>query len=317
LAEIPLSPTDASKGFANAPASPSPSEGEQSRRFRRPTVLQGKPSPPVTRGLYETQKLLAHLIDRLEQRSRPPDLLDRAASKSRLQHGHKNKTTTRGERIGHVIVSATQSGINIVQSLPSPTTSGIHSDDYGDRTHDDFDISQTYDLVEQLRALLVLAQKQELQLFGYTQFEPASPVVKAKRKGRLSSFAAPAVQVEPTASSPISGAALLERMVVLLRDLINVDCAYRIAALSPVCPPNALAAACLNIASFVFHHASPMLQITIVETVISGLWTMPSGMVERICAWLEGGLGVLLETLSRERGGSSSKTFTGQLDISL
>jgi hypothetical protein len=213
-----------------------------------------------------------------------------------------------------VVVAAQQ-----VTHGPSPSNSavGVGSEDFDDRIileEGDWDTDVTFDLVEQMRDVLVLAEKQRLNLFASSDVRGTdiTPVKSKRKAGRFSSIASP-IAARPSlrddpATSPqrgtaVSGAALLERLLLVLRGLIDIDCLHRIHLFSPFRPPNALQAACLSIATFLYHKCEIQTKLQVVEMVVDGLYTMGEGMAERICQWIEGRLGELLGRLARERGG--------------
>jgi len=226
------------------------------------------------------------------------------------------------------VVSAAQSGLHIGQNGAGPSTKlGVGSDDFEDMMalqEGDWDTEATYDLVEQTRGLLVLADRQNLNLFASSV--GASPSVKAipvrgKRKaGRFSAITSPTSPSKPRMgqdevpllhaeqASAISGPSLLKRILAVLRSLVLVDCLHRTPLFRPLCPPNALQAACLDIAGYLYHKCGIDTKLEVVDTIVDGFHGMGEGMVERVCEWLEGRLGELLGRLARERGGSSRES---------
>nr|XP_019045323.1 hypothetical protein I302_05712 [Kwoniella bestiolae CBS 10118]OCF24253.1 hypothetical protein I302_05712 [Kwoniella bestiolae CBS 10118] len=335
---------------------PSSPTSDQPKRFRRPTITsKNKPSRLNTnnRGLYETQKLLSHLLDKLESREAAPDLLERAAIAAREISGKgKNKSKGKVQRIGNVIANAahhaaggippTPASSSILSPLGTATGSsstgiamgmGIGSEDFEDLVlaEGEIDTEAIYNLVEQTRGLLVLADKQGLDLFedehGGRPSIPGVPVldstpVKNKRKaGRFSSIA-PSGSIKPSFSlskdhnntqqeadhhprnthTAISGSTLLARILHILQTLLTVDCIHRTHLFRPLCPPYALQAACLDIASYLYAKSGTETKIKVVGMVVDGFYGM-GGMLERACEWLEGRLSELLTRLAKERGG--------------
>jgi len=298
------------------------------------------------RGLYETQKLLSHLLDRLENREAAPDLLSRAAVSAREVAGRKRaKAKGRVARIGHVVAAAAHTGFSVAQTSgaheQARTTGapgaplGIGSEDAEDEIlleEGDWDTDATCDLVEQTRGLLVLADRQDLDLFATNnEVRSSSPThvrsTNVKRKtGRFTSFASPVsprggpdqIPASPTtgpsgasAGTIISGQNLLDRLLAVLRGLIEVDCLHRTRAFRLLRPPAGLQMACLDIASWLYHHCGWGVKVDVVEIVTGGLYTMGRGMVERVTEWLEGRISELLDQLAQERGGRNQTEATG------
>ncbi|KAL7420508.1 hypothetical protein Q5752_004458 [Cryptotrichosporon argae] len=288
---------------------------EPSRRFRRPTLSRKLQPSSLTanRGLYETQKLLGHLLDRLEAREPAPDVLDRAAIAAREASGRpKGKANSRVRRLGQAV--AARAGLANALLTP-PSTAGISSEDAEDKVvldEGEWDTDEAADLVEQMRGLLVLAEKQGLDLFGTvispnTELAP-SPTRARRKTGRFSSVTSPMAAREGHAPSfSVSGADLLHRLTAVLQSLISVDCIHRAHLFRPLRPPNALQAACLDVAAYLYHKCELDTKLDMLETVTDGMYGMGEGMAERICEWLEGRLGELLGRLARERSGLRDK----------
>ncbi|OXG10991.1 hypothetical protein C366_06495 [Cryptococcus neoformans Tu401-1] len=323
-----------------SPTSPEPSRTfRRATRVGR-HVLSTKKIQKISssRGLYETQKLLLYLLDTLEQRETAPDILDRAAISAREISGRlKGKGKGKVLRLGHAIAAAASSSSSIGSSRThhamTPTT-GVGSEDYEDHIvldEGDWDTEASYNLVEQTRGLFVLAEKQQLDLFADTgdndvPILDATPVKSKRRAGRFSSVspsvaftkgssqAAPsspdisfASTLSPSRTSTstipsIPGPYLLERTLNVLQSLLSVDCLHRTRTFRPLCPPNALQAACLDIAAYLYQKGEVGTKVRVVGMVIDGFYGMGEGMEERICEWLEGRMGDLLGRLARERG---------------
>ncbi|OCF37304.1 hypothetical protein I316_01213 [Kwoniella heveanensis BCC8398] len=310
------------------------------KRFRRPTISGKNRQPRVqsNRGLYETQKLLSHLLEKLENRDHAPDLLERAALVARDVSGRsKGKGKGKVQKLGHIIAAATAhaTGPSTAAALPGhpglPGAGvGVGSDDFDDKLvldEGDFDTEAVFDLVEQTKSLLVLAEKQGLDLFTDDRgsIAPNVPILdstpmKNKRKvGRFSSVTSP-IASKPSFSFPpadhhndspapraststsVLGSTLLARILAVLQTLLTVDCLHRTHLFRPLCPPNALQAACLDIAGYLYKKCELETKIRVVSMVIDGFYGM-SGMMERVCDWLEGRISELLGRMAKERGG--------------
>lgn len=182
----------------------------------------------------------------------------------------------------------------------------------------EFDIDATYDMVEQMRNLLVLAEKQDLDLFGSSQIaaaEAARAAAKNKQKGsRFSS--SPLAKTTSRASGnndpfestvTVSGPELLKRMADTVRSLLTVDCLYKTTKVRPMQPPYALQAVCLDVAAVLYHKGDLKIQLAMMEAVVDGLYSMGDVLRERVCEWLEGRLAEMLGKLAKERGGAKEE----------
>ncbi|WWD18729.1 hypothetical protein CI109_103183 [Kwoniella shandongensis] len=334
----PPSPRSRNVSFPN-PLPPSSPTADQPKRFRRPT-LTAKSRTPLSsatsnRGLYETQKLLSHLLEKLENRESAPDLLDRAAINAREVSGRaKGKGKGKVQRLGHAIAAvattAAHSSGSAGPSRPSAVGVGIGSEDFDDAivlAEGEWDTEAIYDLVEKTRGLLVLAEKQNLNLFDDDGGHDipnldSTPVKNKRRAGRFSSVTSPITSSKPnfppspahsrpSTSIGLSGPSLLGRMLSILQSLINIDCLHRTHLFRPLCPPNALQAACLDIAGYLYKRCDTRTKIRVVGMIVDGLYGMGQGMTERICEWLEGRLGELLRNLAKARGGLGKAAQVG------
>lgn len=271
----------------------------------------------------ESRKLLAHLLDKLESRDLAPDLLDvvhaRAASGTWVGGKVKDKGTV--GRLGQVMVAAAQSGIGVGQH-PSSMNGNHHgySDEEGGSEMETglprWDTESTYDLVDQTRGLLVLAYRQGLDLFsgegagGRLGDHLPIPTKPRKLGARLSSFASPVAAQKSTFPDPPrisigetmgSDKTLLERILDVLQILMFQDSLHQLQKFRLLAPPKALQAATLDIASVVYSISDFDDKVRIVEMVIGSLSYMSPTRTERICEWLEGRLGYLLDVLDKKR----------------
>jgi hypothetical protein len=216
------------------------------------------------------------------------------------------------------MVAAAQSGIGVGQH-PTSTSGGHQDDEEGSERETGlrkWDTESTFDLVDQTRGLLVLAHRQGLDLFSGDsfgrQFDDYLPIPTKPRKlgARLSSFASPTTTQKPIFPDPprisigelaSSDKTLLERLFDVLQVLMHQDSLHQIQKFRLLAPPKALQAATLDIASVVYSISDLDDKVRIVEMVIASLSYMAPSRTERICEWLEGRLGDLLDTLDKER----------------
>lgn len=306
----------------SSPTSPTSLKADQ-KRFRRPTTSRNRKSPQRSeppRGLLENRKLLAHLLDKLENRQSGPDLLqlanDKAIEGSSIRR-NKDKGTI--DRIGKVVVAAAHSGISVGQG---PIDARHGRKDENDEDGDAHDIPSdrqsteaVFDLIDQTRGLLVLAHRQGLDLFedaDEIRYEPYTPSKPKNKGGRLSALTSPITTKRPTSprttshagqqSGTVSASVLHHRLIIILREIILDDCLHQIGLFRPSRPPNALQAACLDIATLLYYAGDFSTKIQIASLVTDGLYTMPASMKDRLCLWIEGRLGELLVIVAERRG---------------
>lgn len=312
----------------NSLAKPYPLD-EGQKRHRRPTVSKVR-KQAAPRGLLENRKLLAHLLDRLEERLSCPDLLQLASEKARnATPRHRGKEKTAG-RIGKVVIAAAQSGIGVGQGDSMYTRS--QNDEVDDEGRDLPDEEQvaghaevTFDLIDQTRGLLALAHRQGVGLLEHSNdlHHELVPPLKPTKAGRLSTISSPVTAKRPTspnhASSSllhpatISGASLHRRLSDVIRSVIMVDCLHQIRLFRPSQPPNALQSACLDVATFLFQSGDLSGKIEMTDVVVEGLHTMPPTMLDRTVGWLEGRVGDLLKSSNALRAAGLSAKLTHAL----
>ncbi|WVQ73477.1 hypothetical protein IAR50_003049 [Cryptococcus sp. DSM 104548] len=346
--DYPPSPLSASSSRHSSSPQPfrSPTSPEiskfSSRRAtlgRRPTISAKKVQQINSyRGLYETQKLLSHLLDRLEQREPAPDILARAVVAARQASGlSKGKGKGKVLKMGQALAAAATHGSSGTHKRHvSVPVGGVGSEDFQDQIvldEGDWDTEATFSLVEQTRDLFVLAERQNLDLFAENG-EPDVPILdatpvknKKSRAGRFSSVSPSAFKGSSAASyeadtsmtstsvpraststiPSMSGSYLLERALAALHSLISIDCLHRTHLFHPLCPPNALQAACLDIAGYLYAKCNVETKVMVVGMVVDGLYGMGEGMGEKVCEWLEGRMENLLRILAKERGEASGE----------
>lgn len=281
--------------------------------MRRPTLARHANTAISIndRGQYETRKLLTHLLDRLEARPPPPDLLDRAALNARKATGKaKGKGRRHVVHIGETIVSAAHLPIKGHQHRRSgseASSSKAAAENYHLLEEGEWYTDQTCDLVEQMRDLLILADKQKMDLFGISNMgsEATRSSSSSKRAGsRFSStgFVARGSDGYPDGTPTVSGPVLLERLVGVIRSLLTVDCIHKAVQISLLRPPHILQAFCLDVAAVLYHKGSLDVQLALMDAVIASLYGVADALRDKVCEWLEGRLGEQLHNLARELG---------------
>ncbi|EIW67516.1 hypothetical protein TREMEDRAFT_64098 [Tremella mesenterica DSM 1558] len=320
--EIPSSPIHLQPPSpTNNHVSPSsPQSPNTPKRFRRPTISRPKQPPRSTRGLYETQKLLSHLLDKIDSRLPAPDLLDRAALAIRaISKRDMGKGKGRASKMTQAVVAVTQPTSSSSSSNQlGPSQVGISNEDY-DEVHlkeGEWDTEGVFELLEQTRSLLVLSDKQGLDLFTDSRISENGLYIGKKKSGRLSTSPVSPInsrskeqdwRIEQTS---FSGQNLLSRMLHTLSTLTTIEGIHKVHRYRPLCPPNALQSACLDVATFLWHKCGMEVRIRVMGMVIDSMYTFGEEMIERLCEWIEGRLGELLSILERDRGGREKKEST-------
>ena len=290
----------------------SPSSSPRLSRFRRATHARTSPDhiSPSTAGLIETRKLLAHLLDKLDTRLRPPDLLARAAATARAA-ADNGSADAKTSRLGSAVAK-----LQSPTALKSPA-SGVSSADIQeeeDAHAGEWDAKETTQLLVQLRDLLLLAKKQHLDLFSrsseaVTSTHTVDTSVKTKRRGgRLSSFVSP---ISPSHGStgrgritaaPVPRSATStdtrEHLSGIIRDILGSDTAYRVRRHRLLSPPLMLYSTALDIASILYETSELESQSDMLQSVIDSLYCVPPVAVAKVCAWLESRLVGLSEAES-------------------
>ncbi|RXK35793.1 hypothetical protein M231_06931 [Tremella mesenterica] len=318
--EIPSSPIHLQPPSpTNNHVSPSsPQSPTTPKRFRRPTISRPKQPPRSTRGLYETQKLLSHLLDKIDYRLPAPDLLDRAALAIKaISKRDMGKGKGRATIITQAVVAVTQSSSSS-SNQPGPSQVGISNEDY-DQVHlkeGEWDTEGVFELLEQTRSLLVLSDKQGLDLFTDSRISENGLYIGKKKSGRLSTSPVSPInsrskeqdwRIEQTS---FSGQNLLSRMLHTLSTLTTIEGIHKVHRYRPLCPPNALQSACLDVATFLWHKCGMQIRIRVMGMVIDSMYTFGEEMIERLCEWIEGRLGELLSILESDRGGRGKEEST-------
>lgn len=149
----------------NISPGPSSSPGTPSLRIITSPTTVAPPVSPFTEKLFsanktqsELQKLLAHLLSRLKSREQPPSVYEglrkTSARKSSLTFG--------------AVVETVRSAVRFKSAgrdFDGPSSSRIEEDIDVDNEQD-FSTDSTFDMLTQLRDLLILAQKQGQHILG-------------------------------------------------------------------------------------------------------------------------------------------------------
>lgn len=308
------------------PSSPTSSSSNPLGRFRK-SALKVDVSKSPTQGLSESQKLLSHLLDRLENQDLAPDFLQRAAASARESSAQRGGGKTKVAKLGQVVIAAAQTGLSVAQTGATVgfkgTGDGISGgedrwEDTDEQKTDNSSLDETYDLVEQTRSLLLIAHKQGVDILSYDSpcgqtSTPDSTHRRQNMVGRLASLASPSSPTQPGQRSRIasrtsymaatesSDASLRSRLLSIISQLIGSDCAFPLNQYRPSRPPQSLQAACLDILTCIYDKGDLPVRLRAIDILLEGFISMADGMVEKICHWLEGRVAELLTLLAEER----------------
>jgi hypothetical protein len=223
-------------------------------------------------------------------------------------------------RLGQVVVAAAHSGVGIAQGGSGQGRGGRpEEDDLKDRHATGlWDTEAACDLVDQTRGLLILAQRQGLDLFagdGAFRADQHLPLpTKPKKKGgRLSSFALPIIKPEPPrlvrlADQLAPSKGLHTRLVDILASLLTTDGLHTVQRFRPLLPPKALQVACLDLATVLYEISDLSVKIDIGRIVAAGTRIMDQQMTDRALQWLEGRLQDVDAMLAGKSSKFSSRT---------
>lgn len=303
--EIDLSPSASESRSLSVSISPSlapsdePSSPSGQKRSRRPTISRGKRSPQLPnhpKGLVETRKLLAHLLDRFENREPAPDLLELANDNAKTAGVRlKDKERSTVGRMGQIVVAAAQTGIGIGQGVQGQRRDLEEGDEDVGHTDSRWNTESACHLVDQTRGLLILAQRQGLDLFAEDQSFQANhhlPLPIKTRKGRLSSLTSPIPNAERLRLSRPADQLTLDkglcaRLVDILATLLTADGLHTVSRFRPMLPPKALQVACLDLATVLYDLSNLSIQISIGRIIAHGARVMDRQMTDRCYQWLE------------------------------
>jgi hypothetical protein len=292
------------------------------KRRRRATLARKHQAAGLTanRGQYETQKLLGHLLDRLESRRKGPDMLSRAVALAKISSANQAKNKNAVAQLGKAVAGA---AVRTTAAAGKVLSGGDDEDEMDDDVaaaaeEGEWDTDATYDLIEQTRGLLILADKQGLDLFGESGIaaaQAASNAAKQKAKNRAGRF--PSMSgIGHKHNDEVT--ILLKRLATAVHSLVTTDCIYTIQRFRLIKPPYALQTMVLDVAALLYHKGDLEIKVQMMNAVIDSLYTMGEPMHEKICQWLEGRMGELLRRLATERSppeddDASGVNFNGEL----
>jgi len=127
--------------------------------FAPPSPSYNEKFLPVNRTQTELQKLLAHLLARLKNRSKPPSIYQGLRAESA-----RKQTLSLG-----AVVETVRSAVRFKSAAENTELSlgtRVATEDTNDDNEQDFSTDDTYEDLLRLRDLLILAERQKLQILG-------------------------------------------------------------------------------------------------------------------------------------------------------
>ncbi|RDB21389.1 hypothetical protein Hypma_011626 [Hypsizygus marmoreus] len=246
-----------------------------------------------SRAKTESRKLLAHVLGQLDRRNLPPliydafdDLEDPATDNNLvvLMETVKDAVRLRSKRKDAKL--STQTG-----------TTGALDDDSDDDDERVFSTDATYDLMLQLRDVLIMSVDQGWHILD--DESPARQNDEHESGGKINSpFRRPRNSLQPggrrsrspsPAGKQIHAPELLSLCISIIASIVMEDCRYRIASPRPSRPPNALQALTLDIAQFLLytHRHDPNIITKIGFAVIPAFSTFQPEMHGRLITFFE------------------------------
>ncbi|PFH54331.1 hypothetical protein AMATHDRAFT_38260 [Amanita thiersii Skay4041] len=260
----------------------------------------------------ESRKLLSHVLAQLQARPMPPLIFD----------SYNEVTSSINRPRADTLKSPIRGNLNRGPNISAQSQYDTTGDASDDESQLDFSTDYTYDLMIQLRDVLLLSISQGWQIFENENAIPAAglqsesltrhhPVRKSK-----SAFQ-PTSERRSRSPSParwphVQAPELLTQCVHVIASVVQEDCRYKVAAPRPLRPPNALHAICLDIAQFLLHahRHLPRVVSQIGFAIIPAFSTFPREMQGRLLKFFEECIiRGLLQELSVSQGGRTEDSI--------
>ncbi|KAI0831397.1 hypothetical protein BC628DRAFT_1312212 [Trametes gibbosa] len=286
----------------------------------KPVSSSQSASHGLNRARNESRKLLAHILSQLQNRPIPPSLLNS------LVHGQSHSEKGIGSVMksvkGAVKYTGTLRERRTHQPVPQDDT------DSGDEQDEGFTTDLTFDLMNQLKDVLVLSIAHKWDIF-YDSNAPQSQRSNSDRiresfmrrrslsVGRASRSRSPSVGRE---SEPgvVRAPQLLSQCISLLASVITEDCRFKTSSPRPSRPPNSLQAITLDVAQFLLHahRHDPRVISQIGFALLPAFLTFSPEMHTRLLSFFDDGvLGNILADL-RSLQGTRQLTSPSAVDLS-
>ncbi|KAF8636667.1 hypothetical protein AX17_003473 [Amanita inopinata Kibby_2008] len=278
-----LETEDFTQGFPAVQISLSPSD-------ERPSTADfGRSSSKVNKkARNESRKLLSHVLVRLQTRPMPPSIYDSYIDMKGSIHSPKL-----GALVDNVKITMKRKGSSIVRAQSQHTNT---EDDSDDDVQLVYSTDYTYDLMHQLRDILLLSASQGWQIFDDgPKAEALQPESISKSshfrisRSNLQTRGGRSRSASPAHGYQILAPEILTQCISVIASVVQEDCRYKMAASRPLRPPHALHAICLDIAQFLIyaHRYQPHVISQIGRAMITSFSTYPKVMFGKLLKFFE------------------------------
>ncbi|KAF8894642.1 hypothetical protein BD779DRAFT_1502197 [Infundibulicybe gibba] len=296
----PSSPSAQAFSLPSFRVSVSPQAEKPSLPPRSPTFVQNVHKS--SRARNESRKLLAHLLRQLQSRPMPPSVFDSFAN---VREG------TGDSSFMDIVKGSMFRSKSRDSAMPTPAVQ-VDYDSDDDGTEKGFSTDATYELMTQLKEVLVVSISQGWQIFddGSSARGDGGPSPKSsspfrRSRNSLQPLGKRSRSPSPASRGQVEAPELLSTCISILGSIISEDCRYHISSPRPSKPPNALQALTLDVAQFLLHvhrhDAKIMSQIGF--AIIPAFSTFQPAMHLRLLKFFEEGIiWRILEQLRQVQG---------------
>ncbi|KAF8654221.1 hypothetical protein AX16_003745 [Volvariella volvacea WC 439] len=277
---VPSTPTPSF--LISSPAEPNPPTPVS------PSLPKSLPPDPHSRARFESRKLLAHVLTQLQTRPMPP----RASS-----------TITRDSemgpdsRLGAIMATVT----GVVKFKQGRKEAGLPSTPLDEDSEDEeedkgFSTETTYNLLLQLKDVLMISKAQDLDIFDirsdYGEVNASKPSGFHRSRNTLSAPGKRSRSPSPAFSNYLHAPKLLSVCISVLASIVLEDCRYKVTSPRPTRPPNALQLLTLEIAQYLAYtqQHDPKILAEIGFAILPAFTTFPSDIHFRLLAFFESGI---------------------------
>ncbi|KAF9464728.1 hypothetical protein BDZ94DRAFT_1255766 [Collybia nuda] len=261
-----------------------------------------------SRARNESRKLFAHVLGQLERRPMPPLVFDAFSSLEA-----EPSDVGFGALLDTVKDTVRSRGKNREMKPRLPEVTSAVEDDSDDDGEWAFSTDATYDLMLQLKDVLIMSVTQGWHIFddGYgSVLEKGSDVsgqqIRTFRRSRnsLQPGGRRSRSPSPAQWKQVQAPELLSVSISVLASVVLEDCRYRISSPRPSRPPNALQALSLDIAQYLLHahRHSPQIISRIGFAMIPAFSTFPPEMHTRLLTFFESVVRGILRDLGQIQG---------------
>ncbi|GLB34930.1 putative response to drug [Lyophyllum shimeji] len=262
-----------------------------------PTTPRTRPSQKFKtsdRARTESRKLLAHVLDQLERRNLPPSIFD--AFDRTDDQVTENNLGALLETVKDAVKLKKQK-----QDSKSQTQAGTADDDSDDDGERGYSTDVTYDLMMQLKDLLIMSVAQGWHIFDDSLSVQHNNDYETSGKPGVSPFSRTRNSLQPggrrtRSRSPshsdggrTNAPQLLSSCISILASIVLEDCRYQVTSPRPSRPPNALQALVLDVAQFLLHinRHDPHVTTKIGFAIIPAFSTFGPEMQARLLTFFE------------------------------